>query len=442
MNLELTDDGTLAEGIERFSREGENVVHELRLGALDLRSSVRANDAGDDPKGAWWRSYLAGVRPRAAVSSGGRLRTVDLFCGPGGLANGVRQLCAELGVSTVSEFVVDQDEEATLVHAANHASRRRTSESVRKLVDYGIRHSSGGAEFAYTPEILDRKLADDLTNVDLVLAGPPCQGHSNLNNQTRRTDPRNSLYLSVPAFAVAIGAPMCIVENVPAVLNDSDNVVQTAQQLFESAGYRIETGVLSASALGWPQTRKRHFLVARRDKPPVALDTVASLLRDEPRSLWWAIGDLEDEVSDDVLQQVSVLSDENRARIDWLFENDEYELALDVRPESHRGGTTYTAVYGRMRKDRPAPTITTGFMTPGRGRYTHPTRRRVLTPREAARLQGFPDTYRFVADPASPPSRKLLSKWIGDAVPMPLGYAATLSALAAGLPGAGRARGA
>ena len=68
-------------------------------------------------------------------------------------------------------------------------------------------------------------------------------------------------------------------------------------------------------------------------------------------------------------------------------------------------------------------------MTPGRGRYIHPTRRRVLTPREAARIQGFPDTYEFHVDPRNPPVKAKLAKWIGDAVPMPLGHAAGLAAL-------------
>jgi DNA (cytosine-5)-methyltransferase 1 len=238
------------------------------------------------------------------------------------------------------------------------------------------------------------------------------------------------LYLTVPAFAVASQAKMCIVENVPAVLNDHANVVETALELFESEGYHVTAGVLSAAELGWPQTRKRHFLVARKDVAPIPLAEVAAILRDKPRPLWWAIGDLEDDTGDDVLGQVTELSAENRIRVDWLFENDEYDLDLKERPKSHRAGTTYTAVYGRLRKDRPAPTITTGFMSPGRGRFTHPTRRRALTAREAARLQGFPDSYVFVPEPARPPSRKLLSKWIGDAVPMPLGYAAALSALA------------
>ncbi|MFN6119677.1 MAG: DNA cytosine methyltransferase, partial [Actinomycetes bacterium] len=58
-----------------------------------------------------------------------------------------------------------------------------------------------------------------------------------------------------------------------------------------------------------------------------------------------------------------------------------------------------------------------------------PTERRVLTPREAARIQGFPDTYEFHVDPSRPPSKAKLAKWIGDAVPMPLGHAAGLAAL-------------
>ncbi|MDE0067937.1 MAG: DNA cytosine methyltransferase [Acidimicrobiaceae bacterium] len=108
-------------------------------------------------------------------------------------------------------------------------------------------------------------------------------------------------------------------------------------------------------------------------------------------------------------------------------------LGLELRsaeyPECHQDGTSYGAVYGRMHGDRPAPTITTGFMTPGRGRFVHPTERRTLTAAEAARLQGFPDSYFFRPSPDTTPTRAQLAKWIGDAVAAPLGYAAALSAL-------------
>lgn len=90
---------------------------------------------------------------------------------------------------------------------------------------------------------------------------------------------------------------------------------------------------------------------------------------------------------------------------------------------------SYGAVYGRMRPDAPAPTITTGFTSPGRGRFIHPTERRTITPREAALIQGFPGNYRFVTEAGGLPTRTQLAKWIGDAVPMPLGYAAALAAL-------------
>lgn len=421
--------------LDRYTSGEGYVTHELEIADLHVQATMSTTGGSDDPKGAWWRGYLEGKQPEAIDPIGGRLRTADLYCGAGGLANGVRQLCAELGISVVPEFIADQDQQATHVYTANHSSRRRTNASVTKLIDYSVKHGSSGATFTYRPELVDSDLAQVLDGIHVVLAGPPCQGHSNLNNQTRRADPRNDLYLTVPAFAVAVGAPMCILENVTSILNDSSGVVETARQLFISEGYEVTTDQLSASEIGWPQARKRHFLVARRDRPPVPLGKIALLLRDQARPLWWAIHDLEDEVGGDVMSQISKLSAENQSRIDWLFDNDQDELDLRERPECHREGTTYTAVYGRLRKDQPAPTITTGFTSPGRGRFTHPTRRRVLTAREAARLQGFPDTYRFSPDPRNPPGRAQLAKWIGDAVPMPLAYAAALSALGGGIPG-------
>jgi DNA (cytosine-5)-methyltransferase 1 len=99
-----------------------------------------------------------------------------------------------------------------------------------------------------------------------------------------------------------------------------------------------------------------------------------------------------------------------------------------LRPNCHRDGHTYPSVYGRLHWDRQSPTITTGFMSPGRGRYIHPSEQRVITAHEAARIQGYPDTFQFSAN-GTPPSKKQLSKWIGDAVPAWLGYVAVMTAL-------------
>jgi DNA (cytosine-5)-methyltransferase 1 len=149
-----------------------------------------------------------------------------------------------------------------------------------------------------------------------------------------------------------------------------------------------------------------------------------------------AIKDLELVPVDGHMHRVASYSAENIERMKWLHSN--VNQSFDLPPEqhnpSHQQGTTYKGVYGRLNPDAPAGTITTGFMTPGRGRYVHPTQMRTLTPHEAARIQGFPDSYRFQMPGEKPPTSALLTKWIGDAVPMPLGYCAVLAALGPGLP--------
>ena len=190
--------------------------------------------------------------------------------------------------------------------------------------------------------------------------------------------------------------------------------------------------VLRADGLGAAQRRARHFMLAVRGRviDPSYLAAAGKKLVAAPMPLSWAIGDLLDKTSDSLLDTAPVMTPVNLARIDYLFQNDLYDLPDDQRPDCHKNGTTYNAVYGRMHWDRPTQTITTGFGTPGQGRYIHPLRRRVITPREAARIQGFPDWFDFAPDDL-PLKRKNLAKWIGDAVHPILGYAAGISALAA-----------
>lgn len=423
-----------ADFVENFTREGDELVHTLRCGKLRLESRIentRPASPHSDFKSLWWKAYLEGENPRSPGEPSAKLRAVDLFCGIGGLARGVAQLLAEMGGGLIAELICDLDPEAVGVYSANHSTRMRSTRSVTSLIDFRVEGWGDRASFPYEPEIIDPRIAASPGHIDLVMAGPPCQGHSNLNNHTRRTDKRNELYMTVPAFAVATSARMAIIENVPAVVRDRSQVVETARSLFESAGYRVEYGVLAAAEMGWPQTRRRFFMVAHRRVNPIPLATVADLLAEPtPRSVLWAIGELEDTTGDDLMHSASELSDVNRSRINWLFDNQDYDLPSPERPPSHRDGTSYKSVYGRMRGDSPAPTLTTGFLSPGRGRYVHPTRRRTLTLREGARIQGFPDTYRFITDPTIPPSRTKVAQWIGNAVPMPLGYAAALAVLA------------
>ena len=142
----------------------------------------------------------------------------------------------------------------------------------------------------------------------------------------------------------------------------------------------------------------------------------------------WALGGLPKKRTDENgMRMEPNLSDENRRRIQVLEDSGELNMPLRERPPSHSSGTTYMANYGRMDPDKPAPTLTTGYATPGRGRFIHPTKPRTLLPREAARIQGFPDWFSFQAGDEQPP-RASLNTWIGNAVPSIMGFV-TVSAL-------------
>ena len=95
---------------------------------------------------------------------------------------------------------------------------------------------------------------------------------------------------------------------------------------------------------------------------------------------------------------------------------DENYTALDENIKSIHSGS-----YGRLNPNGIAPTITTRFDTPSGGKFIHPFENRTLTPREAARIQSFPDSFEFVG------TKSNICKQIGNAVPPLLGKAIGLA---------------
>jgi len=476
-------------------RGEESITRTVTIGGKKYSSTIDTSFVRKNPTKAepdfpeellalpeWWWAVLNGARPKAAKERG-TLRVAEVFCGPGGLAQGVRQFCREAGWEFESVAAADLDAAAVDIYAQNHGPDERFTHKgrVSELVAYDINIESELTEKldhkknpvkkiinatwknGFHPQLTPRTWSGlgDEKKIDLLLAGPPCEGHSNLNNYTRRDDERNAAYLDVPALAVALDVSMVIIENVPAARHDKERVVDVARNLLENSGYWVREGVLKASKMGWPQTRSRFFMVARKKElgPPVSLEEVEEALYldhgRKPLPVRWATDQWEDvETYEDFSDKPDGGMDRQPTPKDRPDPNDpeaigtkerleyfkkhptEYDLPSHLHNKKHREGfinedgtvvrkTTYTAVYGRMRPDEPAPTLTTGFLTPGRGRFIHPTQLRMLTPREAARIQGFPDDYRFTIA-GKPPSTQLLTKWIGDAVPMPLGYAAAL----------------
>lgn len=393
-----------------------------------IRSKIRCKEAhGTDPWDAWWLSFLQGGTSQALGGRPRDINVIDLFSSVGGLSLGIREAARALNLRFSSMLAADLDLEALHTYRANFAPNVIANRSIRELVDFQVLGRGVNAKLAESPHAVDE--ARDFHGIDLIVGGPPCQGHSSLNNHTRGDDLRNDLYLTLPALAIALDAKALVVENVPRVVRDKQHVVATTVRLLEDAGYFVTTGVLSADQLGWAQTRQRHFLVASKVAPPAELRNIAMNMQRPARSIWWAIQNLAGKVSEqEMFDSVPRMSDENIRRINYLFDTNTYELPNHVRPDCHKDGHTYPSVYGRLAKDLPAPTITTGFQTPGRGRYIHPTERRVLTPHEAARIQGFPDSFRFLSS-NGPVTKSQLQKWIGDAVPSILGYVAGLAAL-------------
>ncbi len=416
---------------EKFCREGGYVVRTINIPGLSFRSAVEDRaDAFLDDAAAWWQSFLRGARVQALTDDPTPLRIFDAFCGCGGLSLGVSLAAIACGHRPIINANVDMDPAAVSTYARNLFPEVSLNTNVDGLVDFHVLGSGDSSRFAYQPEITDDKLSSYIGTTDVFLAGPPCEGHSNLNNKTRRDDPRNRLYLSAVALGVGLGARAIVIENVPDVISAKGSVVEAAKALLLASGYSfLSSDVLATHELGGAQTRRRFFLIATKAANGMPLSEFKLALQSPAHSVQWAISDILDlESKIDGFDDTPVMSVENQKRIEWLFDNDQYNLANSERPDCHKNGHTYPSVYGRLWWDKPAQTITTGFLTPGRGRHIHPIRPRVLTPHEAARLQSFPDSYCFLSK-EFPLNRTQLGKLIGDAVPPVLGFAAGIAAI-------------
>jgi len=402
---------TMQHGVHNFSRKFKREIKDL------------------PPYEAFWLQFLQGKTKFPTAIGDKSYGVADLFCASGGLSLGFASAASLLNVPLNYVLGVDIDSRALDVYKFHHKDSETYAGSVEDLVDYQVRDQGENAYFAYLPKLTSIGENSVVDQINIVLAGPPCQGNSTMNVRTRYNDPRNKLYLSAVAFAVAVDAEIVLIENVPGVLKDVNGVVFTAIALLKKSGYEINGEILAADKLGWPQTRKRYFLIATKAAKALSLKEIAVIGKRDTSKLKWIIGDLEKLSQKDVLHSTPVLSDENVERIKFLHQEDMNDLPLHLRPKCHREGTTFTTVYGRLDWDKPSGTITTGFLSPGRGRYIHPTQPRCLSPVEAARIQGFPDDYFPIHDLVPEIRRMELAKWIGDAVPPILGFYAGVVAL-------------
>ncbi len=344
------------------------------------------------------------LREMPEKNSANPVRLVDLFCGCGGISLGCVLAAHDLGRGVEIPLAVDFDAAAIACYQANFPRADARCADVAAMFEIDWQ-----AKLTRTELELRKRVG----RVDILVGGPPCQGHSDLNNFTRRRDPKNQLMQFMARAAVVFKPQSIIVENVVGSLKDSAGIVRSVESIFRELGYQVNVGILDFASLGVPQRRRRMIMIATKGEE-IRVEDLQTKYSVAEKTIEWAIKDIADKPRDLLVDRVSVPQVHTKRRIDYLFEHQIYELPNEQRPPCHRDKShSYDTVYGRLRWDKPAQTITSGFYCMCMGRYVHPEQRRTLTGHEAARLQFFPDFFDF--SPAK--SRTKLAEIIGNAVP-------------------------
>lgn len=355
-------------------------------------------------------TYIKEVRSEADRNS---LKMVDLFCGSGGLSLGFTQE----GFTTV--LANDIQEVCVDTYAHNHPETPRNRIILGDIKEKVVDH-------------LDELLED--VAVDIVVGGPPCQGFSMANRQRLIDDPRNKLYKYFVQTVEKVKPPFFVMENVKGMLSVKDQVIED----FEKIGYNVVAHILNAKNFGVPQNRERLIYIGNRvgedneqvfreieelsrKIPDHVLSDALFGLRALKASTRKNSTDLDTEESgrkidhDYIQKQNEYISYINQGRHypavlnhKARYNNDrDIEIfrrlnpgdkstdpkIADIMPYSRRNGI-FKDKYFKLEPDKVCKTIT-AHMKFDCNMYIHPYQARGLTPREAARVQSYPDDYFF-----------------------------------------------
>lgn len=326
---------------------------------------------------------------------------VDLFCGVGALGHGLLKAGFEIKAG------YDIDGRCKFAFEKNN-NAEFFERDVSKLTAREIRaHFSG--------------------NIPSILVGcAPCQPFSPYKRRYEE-DPQWSLIEKFAELAVRVEPDFVSMENVPALEHYKDGqVFQRFVSTLKGGGYSVDWTIAKCEEFGVPQRRRRLVLIASRWRQATALTIKGTAVV----SVKKAIGKLPPLAAGqtdaaDKLHVASSLSELNLKRIKASKPGGTWrDWPEELLADCHRkpSGKTYSGVYARMTWDEPSPTITTQCNGYGNGRFGHPEQDRAITLREAAILQSFPAKFKFLPKNETP-SRKELSRWIGNAVPVKLAEA-------------------
>jgi DNA (cytosine-5)-methyltransferase 1 len=281
------------------------------------------------------------------------------------------------------------------------------------------------AEIGDDPSCLTKLVPrfDPSTHRPLVFIGcAPCQGFSAHRKKDIRDDPRNSLMLSFAKICKHYKPDYLVMENVPEIITGKyREYFLRASEVLEDAGYALSLDVLDLSLFGVPQRRRRAVVLGTKEgtielpKPIFTKDRAITV-----REAIGHLSPLEAGQVDthDALHRAPNHTPRIIERIKKTPVNggDRRDLSTKEQLSCHVGvdnGSSpgFTDVYGRLRWDTPSVTITAKCSTPSCGRFLHPEQHRNISVREAAILQGFPQSYKFTG-PLTNQYRQ-----IGEAVP-------------------------
>ncbi|MFI1563880.1 DNA cytosine methyltransferase [Streptomyces sp. NPDC020490] len=369
------------------------------------------------------------------------LRTIDLFAGCGGLTQGFVDARHDGCAVYRPVAAVELDPAAAATYSVNFA----------KCFGAHI-HQGDIAEWVDRPGAIPE--------ADIVLGGPPCQGFSRLGNQDPN-DERNQLWRHYLKVVSTVRPMVFVMENVDAFRKSPEFrlLLDETREGRTLSDYLIFDALLNAADYGVPQRRFRTIAVGVRKDLLVEAESGSIHRIDEltdlelqarlipssagahQRTVWQTIADLVlRKLSPDLPSRSDTV---NGNKIAGPFSMDELHLSRNgIRPISiaryrsiPEGGNRFDIpfellsdcwkkhktgsadVMGRLHRDKPSVTIRTEFFKPEKGRYLHPWLHRPITHLEAARLQGFPDTFRWCG------SRSQIARQIGNAVPVGLGRA-------------------
>lgn len=335
---------------------------------------------------------------------------IDMFCGCGGLSRGFMDAGYEVLLG------IDNNVQALNSFKANHNGAIGMNSDLFK-----------------GSTILEMASAIDNKKVDLIIGGPPCQGFS-LTGTRIENDERNRLFNAM-VHAVEFFQPQAfLLENVPGLATLYEGKARTAIiEEFSKLGYTVTDQILYAPDYGVPQIRKRLFFVGLLNNQefnfPAPLLTAENYITTGD-----AISDLHDFTPEDMGEEVSEYRIEPqtkyqkqmRKKSKYLYNHigtKHSDHVIEVISQVPEGGNhkdlppgvgesrKFNEAWTRYHRNRPSKTIDTGHRN-----HFHYEFNRVPSVRENARLQSFPDDFRFYGNKTEQ------YRQVGNAVPPLLGY--------------------